>query len=259
METETFGKVVREKRKERGLSLRELARRTGVSHPYLSQLENEKNKNPSLEIVIKLSSELDISLSRLLELAGIDTTNYDSEIPTNMLSLMNQLNNKELTDIQKFNEELDETINKVADLNENGDFNNWQKKLKEIKEILPKKIARSKKIEDDLVNILTKKVKANPLITPFSISESNINNEQHQKSHTICFDLPAYKKEAVQGGIMTSYIPPYKALGEFYNIENLLKLNPEMVNFKNRKLSSNDIEKILEKIEEMKDEFEYLD
>lgn len=58
---------------------------------------------------------------------------------------------------------------------------------------------------------------------------------------------------------MTSYIPPYKALGEFYNIENLLKLNPEMVNFKNRKLSSNDIEKILEKIEEMKDEFEYLD
>lgn len=53
-------------------------------------------------------------------------------------------------------------------------------------------------------------------------------------------------------------IPKKMAERAFYDIANLLNLN-DKVNLNGRVLSKNDIEKTLSKIEEMKDEFEYLD
>ncbi|RSK30983.1 helix-turn-helix domain-containing protein [Bhargavaea beijingensis] len=56
----SFGEAIREAREKKGLSLRETAKRADISHPYLSQLENEKAKQPSKAVIRKLASVLDI-------------------------------------------------------------------------------------------------------------------------------------------------------------------------------------------------------
>src|SRR5699024_5117380 len=45
-------------------------RRSEISHPYLSQLENGKNKRPTHEMLRKLSKGLKVDYLQLLEKAG---------------------------------------------------------------------------------------------------------------------------------------------------------------------------------------------
>jgi transcriptional regulator with XRE-family HTH domain len=65
-----LGSYIKEKRTEKSISARELSRRSGISQPYLSQLENGKNDNPSIEALKKLSKGLGVSYTQLLEMAG---------------------------------------------------------------------------------------------------------------------------------------------------------------------------------------------
>lgn len=65
-----LGEYIRKVRKEKKLSLRKAAELTGVSHPYLSQLETGSNKKPSIEILEKLALGLDIHNNYLTYLAG---------------------------------------------------------------------------------------------------------------------------------------------------------------------------------------------
>lgn len=61
-----IGEIIKKARMEKGLSLRELARKSGVSQPYLSQLESGQNNNPTLEVLIKLADALGITLKEML-------------------------------------------------------------------------------------------------------------------------------------------------------------------------------------------------
>lgn len=75
-----FAKYIREKRKEKNLSLKEVARRGGFSHSYLSQLENSK-RNPKPELLRKLAIGLNEPYMSLMEKAGFsETPHYDSLI-----------------------------------------------------------------------------------------------------------------------------------------------------------------------------------
>ncbi|MFE4764417.1 helix-turn-helix domain-containing protein [Bacillus mycoides] len=65
-----FGEYLMKKRKERNISIRELSRRTGISHPYLSQLENGRNDNPQPDKLRKLSIELNVNYLDLMIKAG---------------------------------------------------------------------------------------------------------------------------------------------------------------------------------------------
>jgi transcriptional regulator with XRE-family HTH domain len=66
-----LGEFLKARRKELGYTLSKLAELSGVSHPYLSQIENGKLQNiPSSEILIKLSGPLDIPSVQLLDFAG---------------------------------------------------------------------------------------------------------------------------------------------------------------------------------------------
>jgi transcriptional regulator with XRE-family HTH domain len=67
---EQLGGVLRLRREELGLSLRQVEDKTGISNAYLSQVENHKITQPSPSILQKLSDLYDISYSRLLVLAG---------------------------------------------------------------------------------------------------------------------------------------------------------------------------------------------
>lgn len=69
-ETKSFGASLRQLRKSKMLSLVQLSEQSGVSNPYLSQIENVKFV-PSLEILRKLAVALDHDIYMLALGAGI--------------------------------------------------------------------------------------------------------------------------------------------------------------------------------------------
>ena len=58
----SLGITLKDARKNVGLTLRQVEEMTKISNPYLSQLENDKIKNPSVNILSKLSSLYKVSL-----------------------------------------------------------------------------------------------------------------------------------------------------------------------------------------------------
>ncbi len=71
-----FGTTIRRMRKEQNLSVRKLAELSGVSHPYLSQIENGKN-NASPTIIMKLAKGLKCHYRLLLVEAGYEMDERD--------------------------------------------------------------------------------------------------------------------------------------------------------------------------------------
>ncbi len=67
---ETLGEYLREQRMNAKLSLRQLAEQTGVSNPYLSQIERGLRR-PSAEVLQQLAKALRISSETLYVHAGI--------------------------------------------------------------------------------------------------------------------------------------------------------------------------------------------
>jgi transcriptional regulator with XRE-family HTH domain len=67
---ETLGEFLKEQRRSAQLTLRQLADQTGVSNPYLSQIERGLRK-PSAEVLQQLAKGLRISAETLYVRAGI--------------------------------------------------------------------------------------------------------------------------------------------------------------------------------------------
>ena len=65
-----LGEFIRQQRRAAQVSLRELARQTGVSNPYLSQVERGL-KRPSAEILAQIAKGLQISAETLYVRAGL--------------------------------------------------------------------------------------------------------------------------------------------------------------------------------------------
>jgi transcriptional regulator with XRE-family HTH domain len=69
--TVTFGKRLRQARKERGLTLRQLAQEAGVNFTYLSKVENERVPyTPAAETIRELARILKVDSLDFLELAN---------------------------------------------------------------------------------------------------------------------------------------------------------------------------------------------
>jgi len=62
-----IGKNIYELRRRRGLSLSELSDRSGISKSYLSNIERDVHKNPSIQILEKISDVLNVDLKALLK------------------------------------------------------------------------------------------------------------------------------------------------------------------------------------------------
>ena len=65
------GKRIRDLRRQRGISLRDLARRSGVSKAYLSQLENDPARKPSVDVVLRIAAALGVGLADLVGPAAV--------------------------------------------------------------------------------------------------------------------------------------------------------------------------------------------
>lgn len=57
---------LRRLRKEKGLTLDQLSENSGVSKPYLWQLENEDDKKPSADILFKIAGALETTIADLM-------------------------------------------------------------------------------------------------------------------------------------------------------------------------------------------------
>lgn len=62
-----IGKNIYEIRKRRGLTLSELAGRANISKSYLSNIERDLNRNPSIQVMGKIALVLGVELKMLLQ------------------------------------------------------------------------------------------------------------------------------------------------------------------------------------------------
>ncbi len=67
---ETLGAVLRAARTGRGLSLRDVERRTGIRNAHLSQIETDTIAKPEMALLWELASLYELEFPRLLALAG---------------------------------------------------------------------------------------------------------------------------------------------------------------------------------------------
>lgn len=110
-EYENIGDYIRRIRNEKGISINELVKQSGVSKGYISQIENNKF-SPSLDIVRKLSNALDIDFYDLAWRAGLYTdeeieermykkAEYEAMTPEEEKYLSDQFNHQMLEDFRK--------------------------------------------------------------------------------------------------------------------------------------------------------------
>lgn len=151
MEQETFGEVIRKARKAKDVSLREMASRIGISHPYLSQLENGKNNNPSIDIILDLSRELDISFAYLVHISGVDV-GLKKNLPKNVIQILKLMKPSDYEGWNTFDEFKKASIEKGhINVNETDDLEaaaNSEKALLD----LYNNLQQFKKIEQNAVN-----------------------------------------------------------------------------------------------------------
>lgn len=192
--TETLGQVIREKRKEKGISLRELARRIDISHPYLSQLENGRNDSPSPLIIYSLSNELDISFTYLIYLSNTDS-GIDKKLLEVVLPFMKEVKPSNLFAWDTFEE-----FKKSITSNVSGDKNNPGKELVTDEEL--------KEVYDYLVTI--KRIESGLTARSTFIEEKDIDNDYSYKNYE------SRSKENYINGIPTPIFLNDNNEGNFY-------------------------------------------
>lgn len=84
METEkkTLGKILKDARELKRLSLRDLEIQSGISNAYLSQLENDKIKKPSANTLYRLSELFNMNFDDLMVSAGVVEKKNNSTFST---------------------------------------------------------------------------------------------------------------------------------------------------------------------------------
>jgi transcriptional regulator with XRE-family HTH domain len=106
----TFGSIIRGIRNEKKLSLKEVAKNGGISHSYLSQIENGKRNTPKPDIIRKLAKGLNVSYLDLLEKAGL----LDEETNETLKDVKEIMNNTQWREATF--EELQEDIKKQTEI-----------------------------------------------------------------------------------------------------------------------------------------------
>jgi transcriptional regulator with XRE-family HTH domain len=67
---QTFGQVLRELRRSKDVSQRDLAEKVGVDFSYISKIENDRLPSPAADTIVKICQALEVSPDKLLALSG---------------------------------------------------------------------------------------------------------------------------------------------------------------------------------------------
>lgn len=73
-----FGKNIKFIRESKNIGVNELSRLSGVNASYISALERDEKKNPSVAILEKLANALEVSIDEIMKVENI--TNNSTEI-----------------------------------------------------------------------------------------------------------------------------------------------------------------------------------
>lgn len=84
----SLSEKIKKLRQEKELSINKLAEMAGISKAYLSQLENNVNKQPSAEILFKIASALGTTIADLLDKPVRVHTDDFKEIPDALRTLI---------------------------------------------------------------------------------------------------------------------------------------------------------------------------
>ncbi|MFO1432074.1 MAG: helix-turn-helix transcriptional regulator [Candidatus Competibacteraceae bacterium] len=68
--TQTFGSTLRELRRSKGVSQRDLAGKIGVDFSYISKVENDRLPPPAADTIVKICDALGVKPEELLALTG---------------------------------------------------------------------------------------------------------------------------------------------------------------------------------------------
>ncbi|SDF77546.1 helix-turn-helix domain-containing protein [Sporomusa acidovorans] len=75
----SIGKILREKRKEKGYTQQELADKANLSRSYIADIEGERY-TPSLNTIIKVARYLDLDLNFLQVIDGNTSSKNEGEL-----------------------------------------------------------------------------------------------------------------------------------------------------------------------------------
>lgn len=90
-----IGKNIAELRKRRGFTLSQLAERANMSKSYLSNIERDLNRNPSLEVMKKIGAVLNVDLLTLLNTNNNEEPTYF--LDREWIELINELQDSGMT------------------------------------------------------------------------------------------------------------------------------------------------------------------
>lgn len=96
MNIKEFGDYLKQIRTGKKLKLTEVAKTAGITHSYLSQIENGKlSKMPSLDVVFELSEALSIDFYGLMQAAGYEPTHFKRKKVMRSLNIMRCISDDE--------------------------------------------------------------------------------------------------------------------------------------------------------------------
>lgn len=82
--TDPLGHRLRAERQRAGLSLARLAEETGISKTYLLRLETDDDANPSLDVLTKVASALDVTVADLLGAPATQFVADEADVPPSL-------------------------------------------------------------------------------------------------------------------------------------------------------------------------------
>ena len=83
MESKTFGQTLKEIRRNKGLTQRQLATAVGVDFSYVSKVENDRMPPPAADTIVKICKALDIPPDEFLAMTGKMPTSIKEAISEN--------------------------------------------------------------------------------------------------------------------------------------------------------------------------------
>lgn len=275
MDEKEFGAYLKKLRKDKGFTLAKLNEISGVSQPFLSQIERGDRK-PSPEILQKLSEPLGVQHSDLMELYGYIEELSDIEklnqaiqrVQSNLyqsIQLREVLIRKDDELTRKSEGTNDEELKRLKPqiVNNEKYINAWNNSLQKLNQLLAD--VKHGRIFENLTMII------HPLINPkielefeepdlskLSIPEldknqyDSLKNAKHE--FTFTFTTPASKENTINGNNYVKPIPRKIAKKSFFDIEILLYLDDD-VNFKGIPLNDEDKQLIINTLEDLKEKF----
>lgn len=108
----SLGEYIREKRKEKDMSQRDLAAASGISNAEISRIESGKRKEPSSSFLKELAKALNVPAKEILEVAGvIDAQDSNSTSMSSTGFSVTESNYLDVGDLSQ--SEMDELMNYI--------------------------------------------------------------------------------------------------------------------------------------------------